>query len=143
MKIKKATVDDSEQIAELSGQLGYASEIKDIAKRLEEILSKENHIIRVAYEDGKVLGWIHAFETYRVESDTFIEIGGLVVDKEHRKKGIGKNLVDSILEWSSERRAKKIRVRCTVLRKESHLFYESIGFTLNKTQKVYDRELSI
>ncbi|HAD98712.1 MAG TPA: GNAT family N-acetyltransferase, partial [Cryomorphaceae bacterium] len=34
------------------------------------------------------------------------------------------------------------RVRCNVIRRESHRFYEKIGFTENKEQKVFDIKTS-
>lgn len=86
-----------------------------------------------------MVGWVHGFYSLRVESDPFIEIGGLVVDENHRQKGIGVQLVEKVNTWASTKGCNKLRVRCNTIRLESHEFYNLIGFTLNKEQKVFDR----
>jgi len=143
MKIltRTAKIEDSESITELSNQLGYPSEIIEVQKRLMELLQNNDNCIFVALEDEKIVGWIHGFYSRRIESESFVEIGGLVVDIKYRKKGIGKLLVEEINKWSSTKQCNRIRVRCNIVRKESHLFYQQLGFEINKEQKVFDRRL--
>jgi GNAT superfamily N-acetyltransferase len=47
----------------------------------------------------------------RLETKTFIEIGGLVIDENYRGKGIGKILVSKIKEWCIEQKISSLRVR--------------------------------
>ena len=93
----------------------------------------------VIASNEKIVGWIHGFYSLRIESDFFVEIGGLVVDENFRKNGIGKKLVDKVMEWSKLKNCEKVRVRCNVIRKESHKFYENIGFEINKEQKIFSK----
>lgn len=139
--IRIAEINDSEAIFELSNQLGYKTQHIDIQARLEKILKSTDNCVYVAVTDEKVVGWIHGFYALRVESDFFVEIGGLVVDENIRKSGIGKKLVNKVIEWSKLQNCRKVRVRCNVIRKESHRFYENIGFEINKEQKVFDKNL--
>lgn len=139
--IRNAEIKDSESIAELSNQLGYESDNNTIQKRLTGILDNNDNCVFVALENEKIIGWIHGFYSRRVESDPFIEIGGLVVDENYRKNGIGKILVEKIIKWSDSKKCKKLRVRCNIIRKEAHIFYQKIGFKINKEQKVFDRHL--
>lgn len=141
ISIRNAEINDSESIAELSCQLGYNSENIAIQKRLTEILDNNDHCVLVALENENIVGWIHGFYSRRVESDSFVEIGGLVVDTNYRKKGIAKLLVDEITKWASAKDCGKVRVRCNAIRKEAHDFYMKIGFELNKEQKIFDRRL--
>ncbi|MGB0177179.1 MAG: GNAT family N-acetyltransferase [Owenweeksia sp.] len=141
LSIRKAELKDSGSLAELSHQLGYISDDNAIQKRLEHLLKDRNHCVFVAVKGDKVLGWIHGFYTLRVESDAFVEIGGLVVDNHHRQKGIGRMLVEQVIDWSLSRECEKLRVRSNVIRTDSHRFYENLGFTTNKEQKVLDRHL--
>ncbi len=143
MKIltRTAKIEDSESITELSNQLGYPSEIIEVQKRLMELLLNNDNCIFVALVDEKIVGWIHGFYSRRIESEPFVEIGGLVVDTKYRKKGIGKLLVEEINKWSYTKQCNRIRVRCNIVRKESHLFYQQLGFEINKEQKVFDRRL--
>jgi GNAT superfamily N-acetyltransferase len=62
----------------------------------------------------------------------------LVVDAQHRKMGMGKSLIEEILQWAKSKNCSHIRVRCQVMRKEANIFYSRLGFQEVKQQKVYD-----
>jgi GNAT superfamily N-acetyltransferase len=104
------------------------------------MLGSKEHFVRVAVVENKIVGWIHAFKTVRIETTPFIEIGGLVVDKDFRGKGIGKKLVDVISQWCEHENISSLRVRCNIKRKEAHLFYLGIGFNETKEQKVFEKK---
>jgi GNAT superfamily N-acetyltransferase len=140
--IRNAAINDSESITELSNQLGYATLNTDIQNRLKSIFNHPDHCVFVATNDDNIIGWIHGFYAMRVESDFFVEIGGLVVSNNFRKNGIGKKLVDKVVQWTETKNCKKVRVRCNVIRTESHRFYEKIGFEINKEQKIFDKRLN-
>lgn len=140
--IRDAEIRDSESITELSNQLGYETLNTDIQNRLKKILVHPDNCIYVATENGKVVGWIHGFYSMRVESDFFVEIGGLVVSENFRNNGIGKKLVDKVIEWTELKNCENVRVRCNVIRTESHRFYEKIGFEINKDQKIFSKRLN-
>lgn len=139
--IRSPEKNDSESIAQLSNQLGYPTDNNEIEQRLEEILNNKDNCVFVVVENKKIIGWIHGFYTRRVESDSFIEIGGLFVDQQNRKKGVGKMLVEQVMNWTKLSNCSKIRVRCNSKRVESHIFYKNIGFSLSKEQKIFDKEL--
>ena len=139
--IRDAEINDSESITELSNQLGYKTLNAEVQNRLQTILEHPDNCVYVALKSGKVVGWIHGFYALRVESDFFVEIGGLVVHEEFRQNGIGKKLVIKLMEWSALKNCEKIRVRCNVIRKESHKFYEKMGFEIDKEQKVFNKRL--
>ncbi|MEZ4805067.1 MAG: GNAT family N-acetyltransferase [Bacteroidia bacterium] len=141
MQIRQATIQDCVQIAELSKQLGYETSSSLMKDRLNKIIKDSDHTILIANDDNEVLGWIHAFFTLRVETDPFVEIGGLVVSEIHRNKGVGKLLVDAITEWAKTKPCDLIRVRSNTIRIESHVFYKQLNFILKKEQKVYDKVL--
>lgn len=140
--IRNAEIKDSKSITELSNELGYETLNIDIQNRLNRILENPDNCVYVAIKKGKVVGWIHGFYSMRVESNFFVEIGGLVVNENFRKNGIGKKLVDKVIEWTYLHKCDKVRVRCNVVRKESHRFYENIGFEINKEQKIFDKRLN-
>tara|TARA_R110000850_G_scaffold96203_1_gene201338 strand:+ start:744 stop:1220 length:477 start_codon:yes stop_codon:yes gene_type:complete len=139
--LRKATLNDANSIALLSEQLGYGYDVQSTKARLQAILNHNEHCVFVATLSDKVVGWVHGFYMLRVESDPFVEIGGLVVDENHRKMGIGIALIEEVKSWSAGKNCQKLRVRCNIIRLESHEFYKQIGFTLNKEQKVFDMPL--
>jgi ribosomal protein S18 acetylase RimI-like enzyme len=139
--IRQAEMNDVESIAELSEQWGYLSTKEKIGRCLLDITKNNDHVLYVLKKGDQVRGWIHGIYSLRIESDPFVEIGGLVVDKDFRRQGAGKFLVDKIAEWSLFRNCHTIRVRCNIIRKEANAFYCSIGFNEMKQQKVYDMKI--
>ena len=139
--LRVANIKDAECITELSHQLGYETTREKTQQRLAEILSQTDNCIFVAVDDTLVIGWIHGFYSLRVESEPFVEIGGLVVDKNYRKKGIGKILIENVCTWSNLKKCNNIRVRSNIVRKESHQFYKNMGFIELKEQKVFGKQL--
>lgn len=123
--------------------MGYATNGNLIQIKLGEILKNNDNCVFVATENKEVIGWIHGFYTIRVESDSFVEIGGLVVDKKYQNMGVGKKLVEKIHCWANSLGCNNMRVRCNTKRKEAHIFYEKIGFELNKEQKVFGKKLIV
>ncbi|HET8962457.1 MAG TPA: GNAT family N-acetyltransferase [Chitinophagales bacterium] len=137
IKIQQAKITDAKTIASLSDQLGYTSSEVAIQQRLYVIFQDLNQCVFTAIYNQQLVGWIHGFIALRVESDPFVEIGGLVVNEQYRLQGVGKLLVEKIYSWSLNKNCNLIRVRSNVMRKESHLFYKKLGFTELKEQKVY------
>jgi GNAT superfamily N-acetyltransferase len=126
------------EIAELAQQLGYENHLAELTARLHQILKSDQDRIFVAIYQGKIIGWIHAISCIRVESQVFVEIAALVVDQHFRKQQLGKQLIQSVIGWANHLGIKTIKVRCNVVRKESHRFYEALGFSLKKEQKVFE-----
>ncbi len=140
--IRRATMDDSSALADLSTQLGYPTSQIQSANRLGVILDSNEHSILVAcLADGTVVGWVHVFLAFRVESDPFAEIGGFVVAKEFRRQGIGRCLLAAVEEWVIQSGIAKLRVRCRSDRVDTHTFYERLGFSKSKQQHVFDKSL--
>jgi GNAT superfamily N-acetyltransferase len=54
----------------------------------------------------------------------YAEIGGLVVERRRRKKGIGKLLMTGAEEWAREQGCSVVRLRSSAVRTEAHRFYE-------------------
>jgi len=138
VQIREISEKDAESVATLSIQLGYESDIKQTSARIKRINNSNENCAFVALVDGKVVGWIHGFYTLRIESDPFIEIGGLIVDENYRNLRIGKQLIENVNIWAKAHQIKKLKVRCNTKRTESHKFYERLGFKENKRQIAFE-----
>jgi len=138
VQIREISEEDAESVATLSTQLGYESDIKQTSERIKRINNSNENCAFVALVDGEVVGWIHGFYTLRIESDPFIEIGGLIVDEKYRNLKIGKQLIENINLWAKKHQVKKLKVRCNIKRTESHKFYERLGFKENKRQIAFE-----
>jgi GNAT superfamily N-acetyltransferase len=138
IKIRKASPEDAAAITDLSRQLGYPLSQEQILQNLETVLASNDHDAFVAVYENRVIGWIGVARTIMIEMTPYCEINGLVVDDRFRGKGVGKLLIEKAKQWGKEKGNDKIRVRCNVKRKETHLFYQHLGFKETKEQKNFE-----
>jgi len=142
-EIRNATINDSLALLELSRELGYPASELESRERLDSILNSNSHIIYVVFlPDGKVIAWIHIYEAQRLESGAFAEIGGLIVSEKFRNKGVGKKLLEVAEEWTQKKNLPKLRVRSKIEREDAQKFYSSIGFSVSKEQRVFDKTMN-
>ena len=138
MLIREASIEDVTVLTDLTRQLGYPLAEKKIRENLHSILNNDNEVIFVMTENGKPIAWVHIFHAIRLESGSFCELGGLVVDKDYRNKGIGKLLIEKAIEWTKQRNVPLLRLRSNVIRHDAHRFYFRLGFHETKEQKVLE-----
>lgn len=142
LAIRKAHPTDAARLAELSNELGYPVQIEVMARRIERLALRRDHVVLVAeWRDEGICGWVHAAEHDILESGRCCEILGLVVAADRRSAGIGRSLVDSVEKWAAERGLKQVSVRSNVARTESHPFYERLGYVRVKTQHAYRKRI--
>jgi len=140
--LRPAERTDATALAALCATLGYPGTAERVEDRLLRLREEEDHEVWVATgAGGEVVGWIHAFETHRVESDRFVELGGLVVAESHRGRGIGRALLRIAEEWALGRGITKLRVRTRIERADARSFYVRSGCVRTKRQDVYDKDV--
>jgi len=141
VQIREISEEDAQGVAKLSTQLDYESNTEQTFIRINQINNSNENCAFVALIDHNIVGWIHGFYTLRIESDAFVEIGGLIVDETYRNHKIGKQLIESVNTWAKAQQVKKLKVRCNAKRSESHKFYERVGFKENKIQIAFEMDL--
>jgi GNAT superfamily N-acetyltransferase len=141
LEIRAATQDHAAAIARLCTQLGYPADAPTIARRLEELAAGDAEVL-VALVDGTVRGLIQISIHRAIESGAWAEIDALVVDESHRNTRIGRALVDHARSWAADRHLLRLRVRTNEKRADAHAFYERIGFSHSKSQRVYDATIT-
>jgi GNAT superfamily N-acetyltransferase len=139
--IRSARLSDAETIAALTTQLGYDAELSTVASRLSRLLARSDQQLLVADDGGRAIGWIHMVITEYVEADAFVVIGGLVVDREYRKQGIGRRLLIRAEEWAAQHGCSLVRLSSNVKRVEAHGFYERAGYANLKTQYAFAKRV--
>jgi GNAT superfamily N-acetyltransferase len=137
MIIRVASISDAAAINVLSHQLGYEMSVAETQEALNNVISGKNDIVYVATIDEDVVGWIHGFVVTSIVSGKYCEIGGLIVNENHRSLAIGKLLVDAIKSWCKEKGITTLKVRSNVKRTRAHRFYEREGFVVIKCQDVF------
>lgn len=121
-----------EQVSELFRQLSP----NKIQLDLEEILNEENQVT-VAYceDDNKIIG-IASMCTYKVISGHKGWIEDVVVDSASRGKGIGRKLINLLVEVGKEKELSEILLFTEDHRLAAINLYSSVGFKL-KESKIY------
>lgn len=143
-EVRAATVGDTTILASLSSQFGYPAAVRDVEIRLRMMEASPEHRVLVAcLEDGSVVGWIHVYIAMRVESNPFGELGGFVVEENHRRRGIGSALLGAAETWLTGRGIETLRVRSRSTRVDAHAFFEKAGFSMTKDQRVFDKPIMI
>lgn len=143
MLIRNAQITDSVEIARLSSQLGYEALVTEVLKRLEKLLANDDNAVYVMEENnGQITGWVHVHGRHLIEAQSFAEIGGLVVDENHRRKGIGEQLMRKCEEWARITGYQEVRLRSGGHRKDAHEFYKRIGYNNVKWQEVFSLKLN-
>jgi len=137
--IRHVTVDDAPALSDLSSQLGYGRAAEAIRQWILD--ERGSRVALVAESGGEAVGWLEAHEMELLQYPRFLEIGGLVVAEHMRGRGIGRRLVEALVEWGRDRWHTEIRVRSNVVRDAAHPFYEGLGFVRQKTSHTYSLDI--
>jgi GNAT superfamily N-acetyltransferase len=141
-EVRPAIPGDAARLAVLSAELGYPASEDLLARRLGQLLARNDQLVLVAEAaSGEVVGWVHGSEQHLLESGPRCELLGLVVDARQRGRGIGRALVAAVEDWAAARGLEQMAVRSNVVRSESHPFYERLGYTRVKTQHAYRKRI--
>jgi ribosomal protein S18 acetylase RimI-like enzyme len=130
--IRYATLADSEGIARLVTELGYRTSPGQMCKRLEAILHDEDYKTLVALEDERIVGFIGTRLGPLYEGDDpYGQIMALAVAADHRRRGVGRTLMQAAESILFERGARVFVVTSANHRADAHAFYEKHGYTFS------------
>lgn len=139
--IRKALISDSVALNDLSEQLGYPTTVEEVEDRVKYLLNKKEHQIFVAEYKDKIIGFI-SFERYDIlYYPSGLNITGLVVDKNYRNKGIGKLLLKIAEKYAIENSLIFLRANSGSQRLDAHQFYRKNGFSNEKDQKRFIKNI--
>ena len=138
--IRVADPDDAAAVGKLIAQLGYMDiTIEGARRRLIQLLDRPDHAVFTAVSGTQVVGVIHICIIEALEHEPRGEIRALSVLDKRRGSGIGAQLVERAEQWAGQRRVQKVRVRSNIVRDRARNFYERLGYTVTKTQNVFDK----
>jgi GNAT superfamily N-acetyltransferase len=122
-------------------QLGYESSAHEVAARLGRLLMRPAQRFIVAEMEGRLVGWVHVEVADYIESDPYAHIAGLVVDRMHRRLGIGAALMAEAEAWARQQGCVVMRLRSSAARTRAHAFYEGLGYAKLKAQYSFVKAL--
>ena len=139
--IRLARPGDADDIVRLTNQLGYDITQPETADRIRRIVSRDDQRFLVAVAENRPVAWVHAAILEFIESEAFVIIGGLVVDRNYRRQGIARLLMRQVEDWARERGCFIIRLTSSSTRTGAHRFYEQLGYENIKMQYAFAKAL--
>jgi GNAT superfamily N-acetyltransferase len=138
--VRTASAVDADALAGLCGELGYPTSTGQVRDRL-CLLDDPERTVLVAEIEGSLAGFIDVHVQRVVESDPYAEVGGLVVNAEHRGEGLGAALLAAAADWGRSRGLAVMWIRANLAREGVHDFYPAVGCRRVKDQRVYEYSL--
>ena len=136
---RKFKNEDIEALVELMAQLGYEHTSDSLLKNVNSVRRVGGEIF-VCDVAGTVCGCASAILDVRLAAGVNGEIVSVVVSEQYRGKGLGKGLILHAESWLSER-VFSIRIRANTVREDAHGFYKGMGYSLSKTQAVFEKNI--
>lgn len=127
MAIRRAAVDDADALFVLLRRFAitYPPNRVLFDQRLPVVIDDPDSVFMVATVDDKVVGYVLAFRLQVFFANRPIcEIQEIVVDHDHRKRGLGRQLVESVVEWAKANECAEV----TVPTSRALEFYQSLKF---------------
>jgi PhnO protein len=101
-------------------------------KIFNENVSNANNLYLIAENENEGVGFI-SFHTQNLlhHCGRVGEIQEFFIHKKHRGKGVGRQLIERIMQYAEEHKLKSIEVTTNKRRVENVMIYENLGFTLS------------
>lgn len=141
VSVRLGRASDAEDVARLTSQLGYDVDVAAVRDKLPRILARPDQHFLVAQIESEPVGWLHAAVWEDIEAEPFVVIAGLVVDRNHRRRGIGRMLLERAEEWATRQGCHLVRLWSSSTRTRAHQFYERLGYEKVKLQYAFAKSL--
>lgn len=148
MIIREAKKEDIEKIENLLIQVSelHFEKRTDIIKRrykedirsyIQEILNSKDKKILVLADEKDIYGLINykikqIKDNFSLKDSKVLWIDELVIDKDYRRKGYGKILIDEIKKISKQLNCDRIELNCWAFNKEAFDFYGKMGMKIQR-----------
>lgn len=140
VSIREALPADAARIVALAGQLGYDVPIDHVEHLLKRTRPDSVIFVAVVPRAG-VVGWTMLTLAETLIASRRAELHGLVVEDEFRGQRIGELLMQAAEDWARKRHCTTLRLLSNVTRERAHGFYARLGYTILKTEHVFQKPL--
>ncbi|GAA0476237.1 GNAT family N-acetyltransferase [Alkalibacterium sp. s-m-22] len=145
--IREAIPDDAEAVIDLlnrtatqtgfmtQGEEGLGITVEEEAEELDKIYHSDNNTILLAVVDGQVIGIasIHASSKPKIRHIGDI---GIVIDKDYWGMGLGRLMMEDLIDWAQESEViKRLQLQVQHRNTRGRALYESLGFDLEAIMK--------
>jgi GNAT superfamily N-acetyltransferase len=119
---------DLGDVRDLLLQLGYDVSPEALARRLQSVAGKSDHLVLVAEDAGRAVGLIHAFERPSLEKGPEAVVQAMVVHSGSRRNGVGDALLRKAEAWAAARGLGTVSLHTRADRADAHAFYARSGY---------------
>jgi GNAT superfamily N-acetyltransferase len=141
-QIRPVQTSDYSGLLPLLEQLGYPNTMEVVERYCTSRQDWPTHIILVAVAHNRLVGLMELAIMSYLHSGVHGEIISIVVDEQHRGKGLGKALLLYADDWFRARGIGDVCVRSRSSRTQAHQFYQKHGFVLSKTSHFFRMSLT-
>ena len=135
--IRPAVLEDCLAITRLNREeLGYDYPQEKTFAKLQACLANPAHAVFVAERGGEVVGYDVLYAGHMVN------VLGIAVSSACRRQGVGRALLAAGEVWARSQGAEAVRLVSGESRKGAHAFYASLGYTGNKLQRNFKKNLT-
>jgi N-acetylglutamate synthase-like GNAT family acetyltransferase len=131
ISIRKPTLNDATILTDLLDQLGYKMALPTLLENMQSYMEDPDRALLIAEKEGKVVGCIaiDIAQTFH-RPEKHMRVVSLVVDRAHKRKGIGKLLLKEAEELAKQRGCWVIEVTSSIRRQRegTHDFYLNNGY---------------
>jgi GNAT superfamily N-acetyltransferase len=128
-----------EQIALLQTEAGYSAISSEIRQRLDAL--PRNDRLLLAVDGEKLLGFAHLRVTSDLINQDTAEVVMIIVRQSHRRRNIGRRLINAAETWARESGHARLLLRTEVVRTAAHAFFVALGYEETSTTLEFIREL--
>ena len=115
---------------------------EDVANKILEKIKNQNIKYFIAKDNGKIISscYICILPNFTRNGRSIGYIENVITDKEYRRKGIGKKIMENAIKYAKDQNCYKVILQSGINRVEAHAFYESLGFD-GESKKAFDLRL--
>lgn len=131
IQILRATKDNYDEVRKLYGNFvddpqRFSSKDNDSYFKF---LDSSNSFIDLALVDKKIIGFIsYTIRTVIRYPKPIMEVEELYINPDYRKHGVGRKLMEHVLEYAKSVPCQYIFLASDIKREEAHEFYKALGF---------------
>lgn len=137
IKIRSAAESDFAQIIELFKEFAVFEKLPDkMTNSVEQMLKEKEYFncFVAENEDKVILGYSTYFFSYHTWIGKSLYMDDLYVKENYRNKGIGRRLLESIIEFAKKEECNKVRWQVSNWNKNGQEFYKKMGAEIDDVE---------
>lgn len=136
-KIRRIQATDFPSLIELFTEFAHFEKVPEKMNNTVSRMTDEKEYVRgfVAIdEEDRIIGYSTCFFTYHTWTGKGMYMDDLYVKEENRKQGIGKSLIESVIQDAKDNNCHRLSWQVTNWNTPAQEFYKSMGAVIQETE---------